>query len=96
MVKLELSSEGMDALMISLITKDYECCYYSYRKDCKNFKNQPIPEHWIDQFDMYETTLRAYENLMDYYGGSQFDLQRIRDRIDYGDKIIRGMSGATK
>ena len=95
-VKLDLTSEGRDALMISLILGDYECCYYSYAQDLKKFKDQPIPEDWIDQFDTYETTLMAYENLMDHYGGPVWELDRIRDKIDYGDEIVQGMSGVNK
>lgn len=94
MVKLDLTPEAMDSLMVNLIQDGYENCYWSYRQDSKKFKpDDGLPKHWVDTFDIYETTLRAFENLMDYYGGSQLTLKEIRDRIDYGDKIIRGMSG---
>ena len=36
----------------------------------------------------------AYETIADRYvvGGKNYELERIRNKIDYGDKIIKGMS----
>ena len=91
-IQLDLTYEAVDALMISLIIEGYTNCYWSYRDDQKKFVNQRIPPVWEVEFARYSQTLDAYYRLMEHYGGSTEDLRKIRDKVDYGDKIVQGMS----
>ncbi len=97
MVKLDLTVEAMDSLMLSLIYEGYENSYWSYSYNKKLRPDDGLPKHWSDNaLDYNITILNAYETLVEHYGGSRLTLARIRDKIDHGDMIIRGMSGATK
>jgi hypothetical protein len=91
-VKLDLTYEAVDSLMISLILEGYELCYWSYRNDQKKFVGKEIPDHWEEEFAKNSQTLDAFYLLLEHYGGCTSDLERIRNKIDYGDKIIQGMS----
>ena len=80
-----------------MLFRSYRICYWAYRDTQKTVaKWKEIPENWKEEFLDSEKRLRAYETLVEYYGGQLSLLKSIRDKIDYGDKIIQGMSEVSK
>ena len=94
-MELKLDYEARDSLFLSILYDDYETLYWTYRQDLNKWQEDPVRYGFkLEDINEYEAALTAYEFIADRYvvGGKNYELERIRDKIDYGDKIIRGMS----
>lgn len=94
-MELKLDYEARDSLFLSILYDDYETLYWTYRQEYNLWVSDPVKYHFkLEDFREFKTDLDAYETIADRYvvGGKNYELERIRNKIDYGDKIIRGMS----
>jgi bifunctional pyridoxal-dependent enzyme with beta-cystathionase and maltose regulon repressor activities len=101
-MKIDLPYEAADEIVIALLYDGYDSCYWSYSEDIKTFKSDPHKYAWKQEdIDYNDDTLDAFERILKHYTARGDEvvprkLQAIRDRRDYKDKIIRGMSQKTK
>lgn len=96
-VKIKLEYEACDNLFLDLLYEGYETCYWCYKDDLRMILKDPVRYAYKQEdIDHNEGVLEAYETLARHYSSREQDaegcLQALRDKIDYGWKIIYGMS----
>ena len=93
-IKINLEYESADSLFLTLLYEDYETLYWCYKEDLRKINEDPVRFGFKQQDILsYETDLEAYEVIADRYvvGSVNHHMKKIRDKIDYNDKLIRGM-----
>lgn len=95
-LKVDISYEEYDKVFLQILYDGYETCYSCYKEDFKKYDSDRVKYDykWEDIQD-YIDILEAYETLADHYTSrdeGKKALQKIRDKINYGSKLIEGMS----
>ena len=91
-VKLDLEYDTLGEIMLTMLYDGYDTHYLGYRDDRIKWEKLGKPDSWVRGLRQSEEEVKAFHCLIMYYGGLESEVNRIRERIDYGDKIIRGMS----
>lgn len=93
---LKLDDSSYDNLTLQILYEGYLNCYYWYKQDLKVYNSDPCRYAYkLEDINSYYEVLEAYERLARHYAvpsDAASALKQIRDEIDYGDRLIQGMS----
>lgn len=96
-LKIDVDYDARDKLFLTLLLEGYECCYWCQRDDLRSYLKDPKKNAYkLEDIEHNKDVLKAYETLARHYSSRDQDadgrLQAIRDHIDYGWRIVDGMS----
>lgn len=93
---LKLNYEAYDDAFLQMLYEGYEACYFSFIEDNEKFIRDPVRYGYLEEDILHNANVcSAYETLAEHYtagDGWKRKLQAIRDRFEYRQKIIKGMS----
>jgi hypothetical protein len=95
-LSLELNYEAYDDAFLQMLYEGYEACYHSFVEDSNKMARDPARYEYLAEDVLHNAAVcGAYEILADHYTAGDSHkrkLQAIRDRIEYGQKLVKGMS----